>query len=85
MLDRDQGRAAADRASWNLETRGDMAMGAMRTEMTELECCPQCAGHLFEALDAAGVSGDSGVAAGDSMDRCRCRGCMEGGACLRSA
>lgn len=61
-------------------------MGAMRTEMTEFECCPQCAGHLFEALDAAGVSGDSGCMAGDeSMDRCQCRGCAEGGACLRSA
>jgi hypothetical protein len=87
VLDPDQCRAAPVRASWSIEkTGGDVTMGAMRTEMSELEGCPQCTGHLFEALDAAGVSCDAGcVSGGESMDRCRCRGCAEDYACPRSA
>lgn len=33
-------------------------MGTMRPEITELECCPQCAGRVVEALDAAGRATD---------------------------
>ena len=46
-------------------------MCAMPVEMTEFECCPQCAGRLLEALDAAGLDGGAGCAADTgSADGC---------------
>ncbi len=56
-------------------------MCAMRAEMTELECCPQCAGRLLEALDAAGLDSGAGCAAGTGLtDGC---GCAEDCACAQ--
>lgn len=49
-------------------------MGTMRPGLTEFECCPQCAGRMSEALDAAGISCDS-----RDMGGCGC--CDEGCQC----
>ena len=43
-------------------------MDTMRAEAGEFECCPQCAGWVAEAMDAAGMSGDCGVPAADACD-----------------
>ena len=46
-------------------------MGTMRPEMTELECCPQCAGRLVEALEAAGVrAGSDCIPGAGCADEC---------------
>lgn len=55
-------------------------MGAIRSGLMELECCPQCAGRVLEALDAAGVSCDSGCLADCEGADC---GCAEACACLQ--
>ena len=54
-------------------------MDRMQADVSELECCALCAGHVVEALDAAGVAsaGNDGCECGDY---CRCSRCQAGDA-----
>lgn len=64
-------------------------MGAMRPDMAELECCPQCAGRMLEALDAAGVdcctpeTGDCDCC-GEGCGCGQARGCAQPGSSDRN-
>jgi hypothetical protein len=60
-------------------------MGAMRMQMSELECCPRCAGHLVETLDAAGQGCGAGVGADrDGPGGLRECGCGDACACAQA-